>query len=172
MIAEHPSVLKLWYPAEVAEAVGDQAAAVDLHPAQHVRPGAEDQVGAGADRHVGELDRVAAVLAQVGLLGVGRVGRVGALGAGVDRDDDEVGASRRAALISARAESRSVSEVVFGVGGEAEEGDAHARRPATTVASAGQPGRRDAGRPQRLDRFPLAGLAEVEGVVVGQVTSP
>ena len=82
--------------AEVAEAVGDQAAAVDLHPAQDVRAGAEHQVGARAHRHPGELARVAAVLAEVVLLGAGDVLGAGALGAGVDRDDDDLRAARGA----------------------------------------------------------------------------
>ena len=85
---------------EVAEAVGDQPAAVDLHPAQDVRARAEDQVGAGADRHVGELLGVAAILAEVGLLFAGDVLGVRALGAGVDGDDDDVRARCRASRIS------------------------------------------------------------------------
>ena len=67
--ARTPSSAEVVVAGEVAQAVGDQAAVVDLHPAQDVRAGAEHEVGAGVDRHVGERLGVAAVLADVGLLG-------------------------------------------------------------------------------------------------------
>ena len=136
---------------EVAEAVGDQAAAVDLHPAQDVRARAEDQVGAGFDRHMGEGLGVAAVLAEVDLLLAADMLGVGALGAGVDRDDDDVG-------FLAGLADQSPGGVEVGqrggvrVGREAEEGD---------LAAAGledrdlarQAGLLDPGAVQRLDRL-------------------
>ena len=49
---------------EVAERVRDQVAAVPLHPAQHVGPAPDHDVGARVDDRVGERPRVAAVLAE------------------------------------------------------------------------------------------------------------
>ena len=114
---------------EVAERVGDQAAAVELDAAQDVRAGAEHEVGAGVDRGVGERPRVAAQLAEGLLVAVGRVRLAGALGAGVHEDDDDVGVARRRghegadrAQVADRRGPR--------VGREAEEGDARARQVA------------------------------------------
>ncbi len=50
---------------EVAERVGDQAAAVPLHPAEDVGAVPGDEVGAGVDDGVRERADVAAILAQV-----------------------------------------------------------------------------------------------------------
>ena len=80
---------------EVAEAVGDQPALVELHAAHDVRAVPDDQVGAGVDHGVRELDRVAAVLAEERLGARPDAGLVGALGAHVHLHDDEVGLAAR-----------------------------------------------------------------------------
>ena len=81
---------------EVAERVGDQPALVELEPAQHVRAGAEHDVGARVDRDAREVAAVAAVLAERGLRPARDVLLVRALGARVQERDDDVGLARRA----------------------------------------------------------------------------
>ena len=82
---------------EVAEAVGDQPAAVPLEPAEDMRAVADDEVGAGVDDRVGERAQIAAVLAQVRLGAVRDVAAVVALGARMHRHDDDVRPSGRPA---------------------------------------------------------------------------
>ena len=79
---------------EVPEAVGDQALPVPLDAAQDVRPGAEHEVGAGADHRVRERAAVPARLAEIGLGGSADVLRVRPLRSRVHVDDDDVGVAR------------------------------------------------------------------------------
>jgi hypothetical protein len=70
-LAAHPFEGEVVEAGEVAEAVGDEPAAVDLHATKDMRSGAEEQVGTGLDRNVGEFLGIAAVLAEVRLLFAG-----------------------------------------------------------------------------------------------------
>ena len=79
--------------AEVPERVGDQLAAVPLHPAQHVRARADDEIGPRIDDRVRERERVAAVLTEEHLGAGDDVLVRDAFGAGVHRHDDDVGAA-------------------------------------------------------------------------------
>ena len=94
-------MLKLSIAREVAERVGDQAAAVELQPAHDVRAGADDEVGARVDRRAREVAAVAAVLAERVLAPAGDARLVGPLGAGVEHRTT-TGARRAAARTSER----------------------------------------------------------------------
>ena len=102
-------------PGEVAEAVGDQAPAAELHPAQDVRPVARDQVGPRVHHRVRERDHVAAVLAEEVLVAAVDVRGVRALGSRVHRHDDQVGAGNGVA--HALGGGRDVEEVPAGDAG-------------------------------------------------------
>ena len=149
---------------EVAQAVGDQVAVVELHAAQHVRSAGDDQAGAGVDGQVGEGFGVAAVLAQVMLLPAGYVIGTGAFRAGVHVHHDHRGLPP--GLPDERASGGQVQEVgVVGIGREGHERDLDPVRP-DHGDLARQPGLGQARGVQRPDRLGLAGGAEVEGVVV------
>ncbi|CAI7626165.1 unnamed protein product, partial [Penicillium discolor] len=80
---------------EVAQAVGDEAAAVELRTPDDVRTVPDHQIGAGVDGCVGERLRITPVLPEAVLGPPGdRVG-LRSLGAHVRVDDDEVGLLRR-----------------------------------------------------------------------------
>ena len=77
--------------AEIAEAVGDEAAFIDFHSADYVGTVAIDYVGTIVNAEVGEVAQVTAVFAKECLLSVGQAVVGFALGTTMERDDDYVG---------------------------------------------------------------------------------
>ncbi len=152
---------------EVAQRVRDQPAAVPLHPAEHVRPAADDEVGARVDHCVREGDRVAAVLAEEPLRAALDVLVVGALAARVHRHDDEVGPL--VGLADERLRGRDPEQALRpGIGREADDGDLGAA-DVDVRDLAGPAGREQPGLSQRCDRVRLAARAVVQRVVVREV---
>ena len=152
---------------EVAERVGDQPPAVQLEPAQHVRAGAEHEVGARADRRPRERAQVPAVLAEGVLVAVRHVRVVGAFGARVEQHDHDVGAPGRAAHQPAHL-ARVVERRAPRVRREADE--RHVRPVAADEADlARRTGGVHARAPERAARARVAAVAEVVRVVVGEV---
>ena len=164
---EDPTGAEVPPAGEVAQRVGDQSAAVDLHPAQDVRARAQHEIGARGDRGVREAPQVAPVLAEGVLVPVGDVQPPGALGAAVEEHDHDRRPARRGA--HERADARGIVERrAPGVGGEAHERHGGARRVAHADL-ARRAGRADARAPQRRPGPAVAGGAEVERMVVGDV---
>ena len=154
-------------PDKVAHRVGDQPAAVPLHPAQDVRAAARDEIGARAHDRVREGDRVPAVLAEEPLRPRPDVLVVGALGAGVHRHDHDV--RPRVGLAHEPLGGRKIQQRLRPrVRREAEHRDAD---PAHVhVRDLARPPRRQQPRlPDGRDRVGLPGRAVVERVVVGEV---
>ncbi len=82
----------------------------ELHPAQHVRAGAQDEVRAGVDRRVGERDHIAPVLAEVVLAAGAHVLGADPLGSGMHVHDDQIGLVGR--LAHQRGHTGQVERVV------------------------------------------------------------
>ena len=163
-----PLVAKLLVAGEVAQAVGDEVAAVELHAAQHVRAAGDHQAGPGVDGHLRERLRVAPVLAEVDLLLAGDVVGVRALGRRRACRRRRSGPSWRPSVISSRAAGTSVSLADQSYGANATNATL-IRCARTTVISPGSP---VCAMPAGVDRphgLLLPGRAEVERVVVGVV---
>ena len=92
-----PFVRKVRFPAKLPRPVCDQAIAVPLHAAQHVRAVPDDQVRPGVDDGMRERPQVAALLAEERRHAARDVALLLALGAAVEGDDDDVGPARRLA---------------------------------------------------------------------------
>ena len=76
--------------AEVAEAVGDEVAFIDLHGAADMRAVSIDEVGTVVDAEVREGAQVAAVFAEELLGALGQVYLILAFGTAVEGDDEDV----------------------------------------------------------------------------------
>src|SRR2546423_12775789 len=94
---DHAGVPRPVVPGEVADAVRDQPALVELHRADHVRAVADDEVRAGVDHRVAERYRVTPVLPEEHLGPRLDMGAVGPFPAHVYLDDHDVGLASRLA---------------------------------------------------------------------------